>query len=64
MALPNDPIILLSYLNTQLRDKYQSFDELCEDMQLDASCRSDIESKLAAVGYGYSDPSNSFVRIK
>ena len=64
MALPNDPIILLSYLNTQLRDKYQSFDELCEDMQLDASCRSDIESKLAAVGYGYSNPSNSFVRIK
>ena len=64
MALPNDPIILLSYLNTQLRDKYQSFDELCEDMQLDTACRSDIESKLAAVGYGYSAPSNSFVRIK
>lgn len=64
MALPNDPIILLSYLNTQLRDKYPSFDELCADMQLDTACRSDIESKLEAVGYGYSDSSNSFVRIK
>ena len=62
MALPNDPIILLSYLNTQLRDKYPSFDELCGDMQLDAACRSEIESKLKAVGYVYSDSSNSFVR--
>ena len=64
MALPNDPIILLSYLNTQLRDKYPSFDELCADMQLDADCRSEIESKLASVGYGYCESSNSFVRKK
>lgn len=64
MALPNDPIILLSYLNTQLRDKYPSFDELCGDMQLDAACRSEIESKLKAVGYVYCGSSNSFVREK
>lgn len=62
MALPSDPIILMSYLNTQLRDKYSSFDELCDDMQLDASVRSEIESKLKAVGYAYSKASNSFVR--
>ena len=29
MQLPKDPIILLSYINTQLRDKYASFAEFC-----------------------------------
>ncbi len=62
MALPSDPIILMSYLNTQLRDKYSSFDELCDDMQLDSSARSEMEGKLKAVGYAYSEASNSFVR--
>lgn len=64
MALPSDPIILMSYLNTQLRDKYSSFDELCDDMQLDASVRSEMEGKLKAVGYVYCESSNSFVREK
>lgn len=27
--IPNDPIMLMSYLNTQLRDNYASLEELC-----------------------------------
>ena len=32
--IPNDPVMLYSYLNTKLRDQYASFDALCEDMNL------------------------------
>ena len=30
--IPNDPIMLMSYLNTQLRDNYASLEELCKSM--------------------------------
>lgn len=35
--IPQDPMILLSYLNTKLRDEYKSLDLLCDDLQLDKS---------------------------
>ncbi len=56
--IPNDPIILLSFLNTKLRDKYKDIDEMCDDMELD---REEIEKKLLSVGYKYSDARNQFV---
>lgn len=31
-VLPKDPVILLSYINTQLRDFYPSLDELCSSL--------------------------------
>ena len=34
MELPKDPVMLLSVVNTKLRDYYTSLDALCEDMQL------------------------------
>ena len=30
MELPKDPAILVSYLNTQLRDFYPSLEEFCK----------------------------------
>ena len=33
MELPKDPVMLLSVVNTKLRDYYTSLDALCEDMQ-------------------------------
>ncbi|MDE6238432.1 MAG: DUF4250 domain-containing protein, partial [Muribaculaceae bacterium] len=30
--LPQDPFILLSYVNTKLRDDYSSLDSMCEDL--------------------------------
>ena len=35
MTLPNDPVILMSYLNTQLRDFYTDLDDLCKSLSLE-----------------------------
>ena len=56
--LPNDPIILLSYLNTQLRDFYPSLDELCLSLHL---CREELEQKMTAIDYRYDEKHNQFV---
>ena len=55
--LPNDPMILLSYLNTRLRDDYASLDALCEDLDLS---REELEKKLEAVGFAYDAEQNRF----
>ena len=55
--LPNDPMILLSYLNTRLRDDYLSLDALCEDLDLS---RAELEKKLKAVGFAYDAEQNRF----
>ena len=33
--IPKDPVMLLSYINTQLRDFYDSFEGLCKALDLD-----------------------------
>ena len=48
--LPNDPMILLSYINTKLRDDYPSLDALCDDLQAD---KAEIEQKLGAMEYTF-----------
>ena len=45
--------MLLSYVNTQLRDFYRSLDAFCEDRGLN---RKDLEDKLDMIDYAY-DPS-------
>ena len=35
--LPKDPVILLSVVNTKLRDFYSSLDALCDDLQVEKS---------------------------
>ena len=55
--LPNDPMILLSVVNTKLRDEYDSLDKLCEDLDED---REALEKKLAAAGYRYDENVNQF----
>ena len=56
--IPQDPMILLSYLNTKLRDQYKSLDLLCDDLQLD---KSDIIQKMSSIDYAYDDALNRFV---
>ena len=55
--IPNDPVMLLSYINTQLRDNYKDLEDLCD--RLDVS-RSEIEEKLGNIGYGYNKDLNQF----
>ena len=42
-GLPKDPILLLSVVNTKLRDYYPSLDALCDDMDVS---REVLEEKL------------------
>ena len=55
--LPQDPLILLSYLNTKLRDFYPSLNALCDDLQVDAD---EIGRRLAAIDCQYSPERNQF----
>lgn len=58
MSLPQDPIMLLSYVNTQLRDNYSSLDDFCSSMDVS---RAELEEKLKAVNYEYDAVRNAFV---
>lgn len=56
--LPRDPVMLLSYVNTQLRDRDTSLDALCdrEEADRDALC-----AALREIGYEYDAAQNRFV---
>ena len=56
--LPNDPMILLSYINTKLRDDYPTLNALCDDLQAD---KTEIEAKLKAIDYTYNAELNKFI---
>lgn len=58
MNIPNDPVILVSYLNTQLRDFYPSLTELCKTLELSEE---EICKKLADIDYHYDSGQNQFV---
>ncbi len=55
--LPTDPVMLLSVVNTRLRDNYASLDALCEDLHVN---RAELESALAAIDYTYNPELNQF----
>ena len=52
MTLPQDPFILLSYVNTQLRDNFSSLEALCDDAGVPVAAGA---SKLEPAGF-QSDP--------
>lgn len=58
MNLPNDPAILLSFVNMKLRDFYPDLDAMCDDLDAD---RAEIESALKRIGYVYKEERNQFV---
>ncbi len=55
--LPKDPVILLSTINMKLRDRYQSLDELCDDLDEDIE---EILKILEGAGYHYDADQNAF----
>jgi hypothetical protein len=57
-TIPKDPVILLSFLNTRLRDYYSSLDALCEDLEQDPQ---ELTKKIAAIGYTYDSEKNQFI---
>lgn len=56
--LPQDPVILLSYVNTKLRDQYPSLAALCSDLAEDQVA---LEEKLKEIGYEYDAGRNQFI---
>ena len=56
--LPKDPMILLSYLNTQLRDNYSGIEELCAALDVD---QKEIEKKMEEITYVYDRELNQFI---
>ncbi len=58
MDLPNDRMMLLSVINTKLRDYYKNLDELCDDLNID---KADIISKLKEVDCEYNEELNRFI---
>ena len=58
MNIPNDPVMLLSFTNTQLRDFYKDLDSFCENFNVK---RSELEAKLKSIDYEYDAVTNQFV---
>ena len=58
MNLPNNPFVLLSYINTKLRDNYSSLDELIDDLDLD---KEEIITTLRSINYEYDIDLNKFI---
>ena len=56
--IPKDPVMLLSHVNTQLRDFYKSLDELCQDKDLD---KEELVEKMASIDYQYDPSANQFL---
>lgn len=56
--IPKDPMILLSFINTKLRDHYASLHDLCEDMELEEG---DLKLILGTLGYEYKEELNKFL---
>ena len=55
--LPQDPDILLSYVNTKLRDEYGSLEALCDGLD---AVPAELSEKLAESGYAYDADANQF----
>lgn len=53
-----DPNILVSLINTKLRNNYSSVDKLCEDLNIS---RPKLEKKLAEIDYHYNSARNQFI---
>lgn len=56
--IPNDPFLLLSFLNMKLRDFYPSLADLCEDLGLNEQ---ELFQKMQEIGYSYDKTRNQFV---
>ncbi|MFI3164547.1 MAG: DUF4250 domain-containing protein [Bacillota bacterium] len=56
-AIPQDPMMLLSFVNMKLRDFYNNLDALCDDMDIS---KEELTSKLVTAGFEYNSEQNKF----
>lgn len=55
--LPKDPVMLLSVVNTNLRDFYGSLEQFCQAKDVD---QEQLKTKLKTIGYEYDEELNQF----
>ena len=58
MTLPKDPVMVLSLINTKLRDFNSSLDDFCKENNLHED---EIKKKLEMIDYHYDEFKNKFV---
>ena len=58
MSLPNDPVMLLSVVNTKLRDYYPNLEEL---VKVEGMSEEEIINKLKTINYHYNETRNQFI---
>ncbi|NLK74835.1 MAG: DUF4250 domain-containing protein [Clostridiales bacterium] len=58
MTIPKDPIILLSYINTKLRNEFTSLEDLCKSLSIDPE---EVNTTMSKINYSYDAKSNQFI---
>lgn len=58
MELPKDPAILLSFVNTKLRDEYHSLEIMCEELGIK---KERLIKPLGEIDYEYDETVNQFI---
>ena len=56
--LPKDPAMLLSFVNTELRDNYPDLQDFCLSNNVDIN---DLVGRLSSIDYVYDERSNQFI---
>lgn len=55
--LPQDPMMLYSFVNLKLRDRYTSLEDMCDDLSIDIQ---ELCERLVTAGFEYSREHNKF----
>ncbi len=58
MSLPKDPVMLLSVVNTQLRDIYRNLEEFAQAHMISEE---EVKERLKKINYEYNEEINKFV---
>lgn len=56
--IPKDPVILLSFVNTQLRDRFPTLERFCKAFGV---LEEEIKQMLESIDYKYDEELNKFI---
>ena len=57
MNLPKDPMILLSFVNTKLRDEFTDLEEFCKEENISIES---LKEQLESIGFQYNETIRQF----
>ena len=57
MSLPKDPMILLSFVNTKLRDEFTDLEEFCKEEDISIAS---LKEQLESIGFQYNETIRQF----